>query len=250
MTGTVIDESALAVEPAAGLEAAPLPAPPPMPRVEQFDRSVRARTTVGRRLWTAALAFAVLVTAGGLAVLYNNDLNSESANRALTNQNVSLQGQNLALQGQLTTTQGTLSTTQSDLAAVKAELAHPHLGIWNVGQTLQGPTYYLAAGVPDTFTYHLRLKSSGPMNVSIVSFDQFSTAVKCIENGVGNTDWCMHHSGAASSWLGVTSVSFDFHLAEGCAAYMAVITAPNKVTITPDVSVTYNPASHATGTCS
>ena len=250
MTGTVIDDSALAVRPAEGLEAAPLPAQPPVGRVEQLDSPLRARTTKGRRLWTAALAFAVLVTAGGLWALYNNDLNSQSANRALTNQNVTLQGQNLALQGQLTTTQGTLSTAQSDLAAVKAELAHPHLGIWNVGQTLQGPTYYLAAGVPDTFTYHLRLKSSGPMNVSIVSFDQFSTAVKCIENGVGNTNWCMHHSGAANSWLGVSSVSFDFHQAEGCAAYMAVITAPGKVTITPDVSVTYNPATHATGTCS
>jgi len=249
MTDVVIDDPALAAHPAAGLDAAPLPAVPPTPRVEQFDRPVRAQARTGRRLWTAALAFAVLVSAGGLALLYNDDLNFQSTDRALTNQNVSLQGQNLALQGQLTTTQGTLSTAQSDLAAVKAELAHPHLGIWNVGQTLQGPTYYLAAGVPDTFTYHLRLKSSGPMNVSIVSFDQFSTAVKCIENGVGNTDYCMHHSGAANSWLGVTTVSFDFHQAEGCAAYMAVITAPNKVTITPDVSVTYNPASHATGTC-
>jgi hypothetical protein len=87
------------------------------------------------------------------------------------------------------------------------------------------------------------------MNASILSFDQFSAAIRCIENGVGNTDWCMHHSGAANSWLGVTSVSNDFHLAEGCAAYLLVITSPNRVTITPNVSVTYNPASRTTGTC-
>src|SRR4029077_11549105 len=124
-----------------------------------------------------------------------------------------------------------------------------HLGIWNVRQSIQGPSYYLAAGVPDTFTYHLRLTSTGPMNVSIVSFDQFSQAVRCIDNGVGPTNYCMHHSGAAASWLGVRSINSDFPLAEGCAAYLVVITAPARVTVTPDVSVTYNPASHATGTC-
>jgi hypothetical protein len=204
-----------------------------------------------RRLWfTASLGLAVLVAIGGLVLLYNDDLSFQGADRALTTQNESLQGQVLGLQGQLTSTNGTLSTTQADLAAVRAELAHPHLGIWNVSQAVLGPSYYLAAGVPDTFTYHLRLKSTGPMNVSILSFDQFSTAVKCVENGAGVTNWCMHHSGAANSWLGVTSVNSDFHLAEGCAAYMTVITAPSRVTVTPDVSVTYNPASHATGTCS
>jgi hypothetical protein len=200
-------------------------------------------------LWTAALVLAVLVTAGGLALLYNDNLDLQNQARSLTNDNESLQGQILGIQGELTATKGGLSKAEADLAAVRAELAHPHLGIWNVRQSLQGPSYYLAAGVPDTFTYHLRLTSSGAMNVSILSFDQFSAAVTCIENLVGNTDWCMHHSGAANSWLGVRSVNTDFHLAEGCAAYMAVITAPGKVTITPDVSVTYNPASHATGTC-
>lgn len=208
-----------------------------------------ARARGARRLWTAALVLAVLVAAGGLALLYNDNLNLQNQARSLTNDNESLQGQILGIQGELTATKGGLSKAEADLAAVRAELAHPHLGIWNVRQTLQGPSYYLAAGVPDTFTYHLRLTASGTMNVSILSFDQFSAAVKCIENGVGNTDWCMHHSGAANSWLGVRSVNTDFHLAEGCAAYMSVITAPGKVTITPDVSVTYNPASHATGTC-
>jgi len=204
---------------------------------------------ISRRWWTAALALAVLVTAGGLWLLYNDDVGFQGALRARTTENESLQGQNMILQGQLTATQGNLTSAQSDLKAARAELAHPHLGIWNVRQTIQGPSYYLAAGVPDTFTYHLRLKSTGPMNVSIVSFDQFSVAVRCIENGVGPTNYCMHHSGAANSWLGVRSITADFHLAEGCAAYLVVITAPGRVTVTPDVSVTYNPAAHATGTC-
>jgi hypothetical protein len=241
----VIDDPAAATVPAAGLQVAP----PSVPVVPAFARPVQTPVGNGRRWWTAFLTLAVLVTAGGLALMYRDDLSFQSKSRDLTTQNQSLQGQNLRLQDQVTAIQGSLSTAQSDLTDVRAQLAHPHLGIWNVGQSLQGPSYYLAAGVPDTFTYHLRLKSTGGMNVSILSFDQFSVAVKCIENGAGDTNWCMHHSGAANSWLGVTSVSYDFHLAEGCAAYMVVITSPGKVTVTPDVSVTYSPAPHATGTC-
>ena len=71
----------------------------------------------------------------------------------------------------------------------------------------------------------------------------------CSENGVGPTNYCMHHSGSAVGWLNTTNVNSDFHLAEGCAAYLAVITAAGNVTVTPDVSVTYNPASSATGAC-
>jgi hypothetical protein len=221
----------------------------PLPASEPFTRHAVSRVGGGRRLWTASLAVAVLVAAGGVAALYNDDRSFQNQTRSLTTDNESLQGQILGIQGELSATKGNLSTAETDLAAVRAELAHPHLGIWNVRQSLQGPSYYLAAGVPDTFTYHLRLRSTGAMDVSILSFDQFSAAVKCIENGVGNTDYCMHHSGAANSWLGVSSVNTDFHLAEGCAAYLLLITAPAKVTVTPDVSVTYNPAKSATGTC-
>jgi hypothetical protein len=227
-----------------------LPTAAPPPRAEPVvSQPVTPPVSIARRWWTVALAAAILVTAGGLWLLYNDDVSFQGALRARTTENESLQGQNLILQGQLTATQGNLTSAQADLTAARAELAHPHLGIWNVRQTIQGPSYYLAAGVPDTFTYHLRLTSTGPMNVSIVSFDQFSVAVRCIENGVGPTNYCMHHSGAAKGWLGVRSINADFHLAEGCAAYLVVITAPGRVTVTPDVSVTYNPASHATGTC-
>jgi hypothetical protein len=244
----VIDDPA-AVDPSPGTQVAPMPAPTLARRLEHATRPAETSFTNGRRRWTAALAVAVLIAAAGLALLYNNDLSMQSANEALTTQNESLQGQNLGIQGELTVTQGRLSTAQSDLAAARAELKHPSLGIWNVRQSVQGPSYYLAAGVPDTFTYHLRLRSTGVVNVSILSFEQFSTAIKCVENGVGPTNWCMHHSGATNSWLGVTSVNFDFHLAEGCAAYMLVITSPGRATVTPNISVTYNPAPHATGTC-
>ena len=202
-----------------------------------------------RRWWTAALAVALLVTAGGLGILYVDDTNYQNAARALTSQNEQLTGQTQNLQTALTTTQTKLTASQNQVSSLTTELAHPTLGIWNVPQAITGSSFYLAAGVPDTFTYHLKLTSTGPISVSILSIHQFGDAVRCVETGVGTTNYCMHHSGSAVGWLDVTSVNSDFHLAEGCAAYLAVITAPSPVTVTPDVSVTYNPAAAPTGSC-
>jgi hypothetical protein len=233
-------------QPAVKDEAAAAPTPPSVPLI---PIAARASILTRQRVWIAALTAAVLFTAVGFALLYNDDIGYQNLDHSLTNQNASLTGRNLILQGQLTTTQAGLADANTQLAAANAELKHPHLGIWNVPQQVSGPTYYLAAGVPDTFTYNLHLASNGPMNVSIVSFEQFKAAVLCVENGVANTNWCMHHNGSAIGWSNQTAISYDFHEAEGCAAYMLVITAASPVTVTPDVSVTYNPATHATGTC-
>jgi hypothetical protein len=202
-----------------------------------------------RRFWTAALAAALLLTAGGVGLLYIDDTNNQNANRALTSQNEQLTGRTQNLQTQLTTTQNKLTASETQVNALTSAAEHPTLGIWNVPQGISGPTYYLAAGVPDTFTYHLKLNSTGPMSASILSIHQFGDAVRCVETGKGNTNWCMHHSGSANGWLSVTSITFDFHQAEGCAAYLLVISAAGPVTVTPDISVTYNPASSATGAC-
>jgi hypothetical protein len=206
-------------------------------------------TSRARRFWTAALAAALLLTAGGVGMLYVDDTNNQNANRALTSENEQLNGRTQNLQTELTTTQNKLTASQNQVSDLTAAAAHPTLGIWNVPQAINGSSYYLSAGVPDTFTYHLKLTSTGPMSVSIISIKQFGLAISCVENGRGSTDWCMHRQGAANGWLSVTSVNFDFHQAEGCAAYLLVITAARPVTVTPDVSVTYNPAPAATGTC-
>ena len=84
------------------------------------------------------------------------------------------------------------------------------------------------------------------MSVSILTLEQWVKASECVDNGVGQTHYCMHHNGVVRSWLGVTSVDYDFHDAEGCADYVAVITSATKVTVQPNVGVTYNPASKAT----
>ena len=236
----MIEPPALEAEPVAAGAQSSVPVVP---------TTVRAPILTRHRVWIASLTAVVLVTASAFALLYNDDTGYLNLDRSLTTQNASLTGRNLILQGQLTTTQNSLADANTQLAAATAELMHPHLGIWNVPQQVSGPTYYLAAGVPDTFTYNLHLASNGPMNVSIVSFEQFKAAVLCVENGVANTNWCMHHNGSAIGWANQTAISYDFHESEGCAAYMLVITAPSAVTVTPDVSVTYNPASHATGTC-
>ncbi len=203
----------------------------------------------GRRLWTAALAAALLVTAGGLGLLYVDDTNYQNAAKNLTNQNESLTGRNQNLGDQLNTTQSNLTATLGELSTTKAQLEHPHLTIWNVPQTIKGSTYYLAGGIPDTFTYHLDATSSGPMSISILTLQDWSKANACVANGFGPTNYCMHHSGGYKSWFNVTSISYDFHLAEGCADYVAVFTSAVTVKVTPNVSVTYNPAPAATGAC-
>jgi hypothetical protein len=203
-----------------------------------------------RRWWTVALAGTLLITALGIGLLYVDDSNNQATIRTLTTQNESLTGRTQILQDQLRTTQTNLTATLGELAKAKAELEHPNLLLWNSPQHIKDNSTYLVGGIPDTFTYHLVATSSGPMSVSILTFEDFAKAIQCIDLGTAVTDWCMHHSGTPiNSWLRVTSVNYDFHLSEGCAGYLAVFTSATSITVTPNVSVTYNPASTATGVC-
>lgn len=203
-----------------------------------------------RRWWTVALAASLLVAAFGIGLLYVDDSNNQATIRTLTIQNESLTGRTQILQDQLKTSQANLTATLGELAKTKAQLEHPQLLLWSSPQQIKDNSTYLAGGIPDTFTYHLQATSTGPMSVSILTLEDFAKALQCIDYGTGVTNYCMHHTGTpVNSWLSVTSVNFDFHLAEGCADYLAVFTAASSVTVKPNVSVTYNPASSATGTC-
>jgi len=238
------------------VESAEPPAPAPYPDAPLTRASSPARpwrtAIAGRqgRLWTASLAAALLVAVGGIGVLYLDDTSNQALVRSLTTQNESLTGRNQNLNDQLKTTQTNLTATLGELAKTKADLAHPNLTIWNVPQQLKGSSWYLAGGIPDTFTYHLQATSTGPMSVSILTLEQWAKAIQCIDSGGGSTHYCMHHSGSVIGFQNTTSVNYDFHLAEGCADYLSVFTAASTVTVTPDVSVTYNPATSATGACS
>lgn len=249
MTPTGMDQVTTPVEPAPPAPPEPYSPPPASPQPRFPSAWTRGFPSRERRWWTVALAATLLVSATGIGLLYADDSNNQATIRALTSENEQIKGRNQILQDQVNTAQVNLAATLKELATTKAELEHPNLGIWNVAEAINGPSWYLAAGVPDTFTYHLVLKSNGPISASILTLEQWAKAIECVDNGFGSTHYCMHHNGTVQSWLGVTSVNYDFHLAEGCADYMVVITAPSKVTVTPDVSVTYNPASKATGTC-
>lgn len=246
MTTTEMDEvTAVQPEDADAPERAPLPTPR---WSGTWSRMTPRFQMTERRWWTAALAASLLITAFGVGVLYIDDSNNQAQVRSLTTQNESLTGHNQILMEQLKTTQTNLTATLGELADTKAELAHPHLVLWNYPQQIKGSSWYLAGGIPDTFTYHLQATSTGPMSVSILTFEDWAKAIECVDGG-GTVNYCMHHNGTVLSWLNVTNVNYDFHLAEGCADYMAVFTSPGSITVTPNVSVTYNPASSLTGSC-
>lgn len=225
---------------------APAAAPGRLPKAPGWLQIFESRE---RRWWTIALTATLLISGLGIGLLYVDDTNNQATIRSLQLKNESLTGRSQILTDQLNTTQSNLTATLGELAKTKAELEHPNLTIWNVPQQLSDANSYLAGGIPDTFTYHLQATSTGPMSVSILTLEDFAKATACVQNGAGVTNWCMHRSGAVWSQLNTTSVNYDFHLAEGCADYLAVFTAASKVTVTPNVSVTYNPATSATGVC-
>jgi hypothetical protein len=248
MASTEMETTSPATEPVVAEPIEPL-VPAPASSRSTTSSWPPVRIPRGRSLWAAAVAAALLVSAGGIGLLYLDDTNNQATIRALNTKNQSLTGRTQNLEDQLIVTEKKLAVSQAQVDSLSTELKHPTLGVWNVSQTIRNSTEFLSATVPDTFTYHLKLKSSGPMSVSILSTSNFKDAIICVYQGEGNTNWCMHHKGAAKGWLGVTSVNEDFHLATGCGSYIAVITAAGQVTITPDVSVTYNPAAGPTGSC-
>ncbi len=233
-TPGAIEESAQARLELYPAQAIMPPTPPPPAPARRPRRSL---------LWYAAMLVAVIVTLGGFGMLYVDD-------QSWQRQAAQLKEDNGSLHEQLLTSQSAASDAQQQVKDLQAELKHPNLGLWNVPEKINGPDWYLAGGVPDTFTYHLNATATGPMNVSIVTFEEFAAGIECVDAGRGDANFCLHHSGTVKSFLGVRSISYDFHLAEGCAGYMAVFTAPSAVTVNPDVRVTYNPEPTFTGECS
>jgi hypothetical protein len=197
------------------------------------------------------LFVAAAVILGGLGWLYTDDQHWQQTSNHLARQKKALVATNAALGDQLVSANASLGDAQQQITTLKDQLAHPTLGLWNVHQQIKGADWYLAGGIPDTFTYHLVATSTGPMSVSILTFEAFATAIGCVGGGYGRVNDCMHraNTGNVMTWRNVVSVTYDFHLAEGCANYLVVFTAASPVTVKPDVSVTYNPAPKFTGDC-
>jgi len=97
----------------------------PVAAATHLDLNLGARDHASaRRFWTAALAGALLVAAGGMVVLYVDDTNAQNAAHDLMLKNSSLTGRNQILQTQLTATQHELTTSQGQVNGLTTELAH------------------------------------------------------------------------------------------------------------------------------
>jgi len=170
----------------------------------------------------------LLAVVGGIAISYSVQL--QDYNR-LQSQFKDLAAQNLALQNQV--------------QKLKIQNANPTLTMWNScnGPCNMSPGNWRVGGVPDTFDYNVSFTSTVPVAVYIVTFSQYVQFANCtgqISCVVGSYT----QYGPTMSLRGSV-----FTLAEGCSGYVAVFQSTTTGVINPDVSVTYNPASTVTGTC-
>lgn len=146
-----------------------------------------------------------------------------------------------------------IQTTDSKINSLNQDLKNTAgltLAIWNTCNNKAhagcsvGEVLYWQETVPDAFAYNDVWSSTTPIMVyylTLAQFVQFSTCTTGINIG------CV--TGSYSS-VGPTMQSNDtFTLAEGCGGYIAVYTATQTGLIYPNVSITYKPASVATGTC-
>src|SRR5947209_12008853 len=139
MATSNMDETMSETEPAASGVPAHGEAAPQAPPAPEFDttpwpvptrtwpRRLQMRRQLDPRLWTAALAAALLFTAGGVGLLYLDDTSYQNRTNQLNSQNQALLAQHKAIQAQLATTQTNLTATLAELATVRAQLEHPDL---------------------------------------------------------------------------------------------------------------------------
>lgn len=225
------------------------PYSPPAAEPAPSSEPARPRTPWWRPtpLWVGLLVASLMLGGTAAGILYADDARLGANNRNLTDKLASAKVQITQLDAQNADLDNRLKLQSETNDSLRAELKNPTLEIWNVPQTIDGPSFLLEGGLPDTFTYHLKATTDGaPMSISLMTYEQYGGALDCIHSGRGNTNYCMTHNGIRH-WVNVTSVSEDLHDAEGCAGYVLVWTAPARTTVKPDISVTYNPADH--GTC-
>ncbi len=171
------------------------------------------------------------------ANIYHTQLqNSQSQNSQMQSQINQLQSQNTYLENQVQT--------------LNLQTTHPTLAIWNScgGPCTLSQTSWRAGGVPDTFTYYASYTADYPVGMYFLTLGQYTQFATCPSTGsIESRLACV--SGIYSYYSPTTSLNGVFHLAEGCASYVAVYYSDNSAVMYPNVSVTYNPASSLTGAC-
>ncbi len=150
-----------------------------------------------------------------------------------------------SLKDQISSLKSQVNSLSAEIATLNGQLSHPTVTIWTAGDTMS-PGSWAAMTIPDTFDYHDTWTSSGDITVYYLSVNQFSQFDTCVLSPpidcVGGTYY---------NWGPTTTGSDTFTLGEGCGGYIAVYYngGATSVAIYPNVSVTYNPASSATGAC-
>jgi hypothetical protein len=216
--------------------------PPPAPQSPVFGWFHSDKNRV-----RALLLLTVIL---GGALLFSSLENASLQSRLTTLQNEassyqtqlqSSEVQNSQLQYQVSQLQSQNTYLSNQVQSLNLQGAHPTLTLWTLPQSVAAG-HYLYGGVPDTFTYHVSFTSTVPITVYILDGAQFAQFYTSGLSGISTSYY---------SFSATTSLSDGiFHLAEGCAAYVAVYHFNGQSgTIYPDVTVQYNPASTLTGAC-
>ena len=160
-----------------------------------------------------------------------------------------------------------LSSANANLDEAKRLAAKPTLSIDNTPQTISA-TGWLTGGVPDTFTYHLAYTSDVSLEYAFLTFSDYTKFATCDvsrmvmnDPSVNKLGGCLYRLGGVYAqatvagqdvWGLGTSVSVDFHGAEGCAGWVRILfplKAGQTAHVTPNISVTYNPSPVVTAPC-
>ncbi|OLB69629.1 hypothetical protein AUI06_08475 [archaeon 13_2_20CM_2_52_21] len=218
------------------------------------------------------------------AVLQSQNANLQSRLTLLQNeanyyyaQSQTYQNQDGQMISQVLSLQAQNTYLSTQVQQLNLQTARPTLTEWGCSGSCQmsgGNTWPMDSagarigGVPDTFTYSPAYRATVSVGIFYLTLDQYVQFANCSNNAnapariscvtgtyydVPQTTYLVHFSSVYACTPGATSCqffSYDFHLAEGCASYLAVFFSTQTGTINPDQSITYNPASAGTGACS
>ncbi len=176
-------------------------------------------------------------------------------------QNAQTQGQGLqtqinGLQFQLDNLQAQNNYLSTQVQQLKLELASPTLSLWGCAppcQTSSANAWSMSSGgwreggIPDTFTYLPQYTSTVPVGMYFLTLQQYVQFYNC-PYATDATTRITCVSGTYNYYSPTTSLNGIFHLAEGCASYVAIYYSTQSGTIYPNVQVTYNPGP-SSGVC-
>jgi len=205
----------------------------------------------------SVLLLLVLILGGALLLTYFQNVSLQSRLTALQDeangyhtQLQSSQTQNSQLQSQIVQLQSQNTFLANQVQSLNLQNAHPTLTLWNRcgGPCSMSQTSWRAGGVPDTFTYYASYTSDTPVGVYFLTLSQYVQFASCLSTGSSEIQLtCV--SGVYTYFSPTTSLNGVFHLAEGCASYVAVFYSDSNGVMYPNVSVQYNPAPTPTGAC-